>query len=107
MTIIDGKEISKRIKESKNFQEFLFLIGLTTHYLADSKIHPFINYQARLYIKKHSTKKECKEKQLKEGASDPLYLFVLNFLIDSNKKTGISTAKLNKKLDIYYILWYL
>lgn len=50
--------LSKRVKESKNFQEFLFLIGLTTHYLADSKIHPFINYQASLYIKKHSTKKD-------------------------------------------------
>lgn len=50
--------LCKRVKESKNFQEFLFLMGLTTHYLADSKIHPFINHKASLYVKKNSTKKD-------------------------------------------------
>lgn len=50
--------LCKKVKESKDFQEFLFLMGLTTHYLTDSKTHPFINYKASLYVKNNLTQKD-------------------------------------------------
>ena len=48
---------------------------------------------------KHSTKKECKVKQLTKNQSDPLFCFVLEFLLNTDKKTGISTAKLSKTIS--------
>lgn len=50
--------LTKRIKKTKNFQQFLFLIGLLTHYIADSTIHPYVDYKASLYTKKHSSLKD-------------------------------------------------
>lgn len=51
--------ITKKVKQSKNINEFMYLIGLTTHYLADSTMHPFINYQSSLLVKKYFTKKDA------------------------------------------------
>lgn len=35
------------IKKTQDNSCFLFLIGLVTHYISDSTIHPFINYQSK------------------------------------------------------------
>ncbi len=48
---------------------------------------------------KHSTKKECKIKQLTKNQSDPSFCFVLEFLLNTDKKTGISTKKLEKEIS--------
>ena len=45
--------VTKKVKLSKNIEEFAFLIGLITHFVADFTMHPFINYQANLLVKKH------------------------------------------------------
>ena len=47
---------------------------------------------------RHSTKKECKVKQLTKNQSDPLFCFVLEFLLNTDKRTGISTKKLEKEI---------
>ena len=56
-----------------------------------------------LYIKfeqlRNSTKKADKIKCLMEFKNDKLFCFVLEFLLNTDKKTGISTAKLNKSLS--------
>ena len=56
-----------------------------------------------LYIKfeqlRNSTKKVDKVKCLTEFKNDKLFCFVLEFLLNTDKKTGISTAKLNKSLS--------
>ena len=51
--------LANMAKESKNVYEFLFLIGLSTHYIADSTIHPYINYLATKKAKGHLTKRDC------------------------------------------------
>lgn len=48
---------------------------------------------------RHSTKKECRVKQLNKNKSDPLFCYVLEFLLNTDKKTGISTSKLLKDLS--------
>lgn len=48
---------------------------------------------------KHSTKKECKVKQLTKNKEDELFCFVLEFLLNTDKKTGVSVAKINKNLS--------
>ena len=48
---------------------------------------------------KHCTKKADKYNCLKEGKDDALFTFVLEFLLNTNKITGISTAKLKKELS--------
>ena len=58
-----------------------------------------LNLYQKFILLSHSTKKACKEKQLKENESDKLFCFVLEFLLNTDKKTGISTAKLNKKIS--------
>lgn len=45
--------LTEKVKETKDFNQFLFLIGLMTHYNADSIIHPYINYKASLMNKKY------------------------------------------------------
>ena len=44
--------LTNKVKETKDFDQFLYLIGLMTHYNADSTIHPYINYKASLMTKK-------------------------------------------------------
>lgn len=55
-----------------------------------------------LYVKfeqlRNSTKKTDKNKCLMEFKDNELFCFVLEFLLNTDKKTGISTAKLNKKI---------
>lgn len=34
------------VKEDKNFDKFIFVSGLLTHYVADRTCHPYVNYQA-------------------------------------------------------------
>ena len=55
-----------------------------------------------LYVKfeqlRNSTKKTDKNKCLMEFKNNELFCFVLEFLLNTDKKTGISTAKLNKKI---------
>ena len=58
-----------------------------------------LNLYQKFILLSHSTKKACKEKQLKENESDKLFCVVLEFLLNTDKKTGISTAKLNKKIS--------
>ena len=48
---------------------------------------------------KNSTKKADKISCLTEFKNDNLFCFVLEFLLNTDKKTGISTAKLNKKIS--------
>ena len=48
---------------------------------------------------KHSTKKNEKVKQLTDNKDDELFCFTLEFLLNTDKKTGISTAKLSKTIS--------
>ena len=48
---------------------------------------------------KHSTKKNEKIKQLTDNKDDELFCFTLEFLLNTDKKTGISTAKLSKTIS--------
>lgn len=48
---------------------------------------------------KHSTKKNEKTKQLTDSKNDELFCFTLEFLLNTDKKTGISTAKLSKTIS--------
>ncbi len=48
---------------------------------------------------KHSTKKNEKIKQLTDNKNDELFCFTLEFLLNTDKKTGISTAKLSKTIS--------
>ncbi len=49
----------EKVKVTKNTDQFLYLSGLITHYVADSAIHPFINYLARKDAKNKVTPKDC------------------------------------------------
>ncbi len=44
--------ITNKVKKSKDNQEFTLLMGFITHYIADSTLHPFINYKSNLIINK-------------------------------------------------------
>ena len=46
---------------------------------------------------KHSTKKQEKIDCLNKYKDDKLFCFVLEFLLNTDKKTGLSTAKLEKE----------
>ena len=46
------------IKKTKDFDEFVFLAGLVTHYVGDSTCHPFVNYKDWLLRKKNNNKKD-------------------------------------------------
>ena len=48
---------------------------------------------------KHSTKKNEKIKQLTDNKDNELFCFTLEFLLNTDKKTGISTAKLSKTIS--------
>ena len=48
---------------------------------------------------KHSTKKNEKIKQLTDNKENKLFCFTLEFLLNTDKKTGISTAKLSKTIS--------
>ncbi len=50
--------LTNKVKETKDIDEFLFLIGLITHYVADKTIHPYVNYKATTMLKPHTTKKD-------------------------------------------------
>ena len=47
----------KDIKKDKDFDKFIFLAGLVTHYVGDSKCHPLVNYKA-WYLEKETKKKK-------------------------------------------------
>ena len=51
--------LTNKVKISKDTNQFLYLIGLTTHYLADSIIHPYINYKSVRMKKKYFKKKDA------------------------------------------------
>ena len=46
------------IKKDKNFDKFIFLCGLVTHYVGDTTCHPFVNYKAKVLEQKLKKKKE-------------------------------------------------
>ena len=58
-----------------------------------------MNLYQKFELLKHSTKKDCKIKQLTKNKEDELFCFVLEFLLNTDKKTGISISKINKKLS--------
>lgn len=74
--------LTNKVKESKKFPEFLFLIGLITHYITDLTIHPYINYKANMYVKKYSSKKDNHFK---------IETYIDNYMI--NKKENINYKK--------------
>ena len=49
---------------------------------------------------KNCTKKKSKEEYLISNKDDTLFCFVLEFLLNSHKKTGISNKKIEKTLDV-------
>lgn len=51
--------LTNKVKTSKDINQFLFLIGLTTHYIADSTIHPYINYKSQKMKKRYFSKKDA------------------------------------------------
>lgn len=50
--------LTKKVKKSKNINEFNYLVGLFNHYIADTTIHPYVEYKASLLTKKYLTKKD-------------------------------------------------
>ncbi len=50
--------LTNQIRKSKDINQFMFLMGLITHYVADSTIHPYVNYKASLMIKKNFTNQD-------------------------------------------------
>ena len=50
--------LTNQIKETKNMHQFMYLMGLLTHYVADSTIHPYVNYKAKTITKKHFTPRD-------------------------------------------------
>jgi len=46
------------IKKDKNFDKFIFLSGLVTHYVGDTKCHPLVNYKHWDLEKKNNKKKD-------------------------------------------------
>ena len=50
--------LTKQVKSTKNINQFNYLVGLFTHYMADSTIHPYVEYKASLLTKKYLTKKD-------------------------------------------------
>ena len=51
-------DMTKQVKSTKNTDQFIFLIGWLTHYIADSTMHPYIEYLSKKLEKKHLSKKD-------------------------------------------------
>ena len=51
-------DMTKQVKSTKNTDQFIFLIGWLTHYIADSTMHPYIEYLAKKLENKHLSKKD-------------------------------------------------
>jgi len=79
--------LSIKVKLSKDYSEFLFLIGLLTHYIADTTIHPFVNYQASQLVQKHLTIKD--NHFIMETYLD-------NYLINKREKVDYKTFKVHQ-----------
>ena len=88
------------IKKDKNLDKFIFLAGLITHYVGDSKCHPLINYKAW-----------CLEKDTKKKDD---YHFLIEFYIDNyilnlkgeyyKKYKGYKLLKTDKNIDVEHML---
>ncbi len=50
--------LTKQVKSTKNINQFNYLVGLFTHYMADSTIHPYVEYKAELLNKKFLERKD-------------------------------------------------
>ena len=48
----------KSVKKDKDFDKFIFLAGLLTHYIGDTTCHPFVNYKAWVLEKETKKKKD-------------------------------------------------
>lgn len=46
------------IKKDKDFDKFIFLSGLVTHYIGDTTCHPFVNYKSWVLEKETGKKKD-------------------------------------------------
>lgn len=79
--------LTKKVKKSKNFDEFLFLIGLTCHYIADSTMHPYINYQSSLLVKKNYTNRDAHFK---------IETYLDNYMIKKNEKINYKEFKVHE-----------
>ena len=79
--------LTKKVKKSKNFDEFLFLIGLTCHYIADSTMHPYINYQSSQLIKNPSKLKDAHFK---------IETYLDNYMINKNEKINYKEFKVHE-----------
>jgi AraC-like DNA-binding protein len=62
-----------------------------------------ITLYAQFEYLKNCTKKQEKINCLEEYRNDTLFTYVLEFLINTHKKTGISNSKLNKDLKKYSV----
>ena len=51
--------VTNKVKKSKNIDEFMYLIGLITHYISDSRFHPYINYKSFLLEDLPITRNDC------------------------------------------------
>ena len=51
--------LTNHIKETKDINEFTFLMGLICHYVADSTIHPYVNYLASTIKHKNFTNSDA------------------------------------------------
>ena len=83
------------VKKTKNFEEFIFLIGLVTHYMGDTTCHPFVNYKA--WVLEKETKKKKDYHFLVEAYIDN---YILNMKGENYKKYKcyklLKTKKNNK-----------
>ena len=74
----------KQIKKTQDQDQFLFLAGLTTHYIGDTTCHPLVNYKAQML--KNKTKKNKDYHFLIESYIDS---YILNLKEDNYQKFPI------------------
>ena len=88
------------VKRDKDFDKFIFLAGLITHYVGDSTCHPLINYKAWILEKETNKKKDYHF--LIEAYIDN---YILNMKGEYYKKyKGYKLLKTNKNIKIKEML---
>ncbi len=79
--------LTNHIKETKDINEFTFLIGLICHYVADSVVHPYVNYLASTMKHKNFTNGD---------AHFVIEAYLDNYFINKNEDINYTKFKLYK-----------
>ena len=85
--------ITNKVKESKNSLEFSLLCAFITHYVADTVLHPLINYKGNLLVNKYN------------DIVDTHFIietYIDNYFVFKNEKVPYKKFKFYKMLNIEY-----